>query len=179
MVISLLDANGDLVSTATTGSNGSLSFSSLTPGQYSLSTSSGCALFANGADARNGFDLAAGDTIDILAFGCEEPSGGSEGPTDPGPDPGTIGGENGGATAGGGAIGSSDGSGYGGPSFGSPGYHTRNLSANPLASVSTLPATGEGTNDLADRMMLILLGFAALSAGAALQLSPKRGKRAR
>jgi len=50
MVISLLDANGDLVSTATTGSNGSLSFSSLTPGQYSLSTSSGCALFANGAD---------------------------------------------------------------------------------------------------------------------------------
>jgi hypothetical protein len=179
MVISLLDANGDVVSTATTGSNGSLSFSSLTPGRYSLSTSSGCALFANGADARNGFDLAAGDTIDILAFGCEEPSGGSEGPTDPGPDPGTIGGENGGATAGGGAIGSSDGSGYGGPSFGSTGYHTRNLSANPLASVSTLPATGEGANDLADRMMLILLGFAALFAGAALQLSPKRGKGAR
>jgi len=179
MVISLFDSNGDLVSTASTGSNGSLSFSSLTPGRYSLSTSSGCALFANGADARNGFDLVAGDTIDILAFGCEEPTGGSEGPTDPGPDPGTIGGENGGATAGGGAIGSSDGSGYGGPSFGSPGYHTRNLSANPLASVSTLPATGEGANDLADRMMLILLGFAALSAGAALQLSPKRGKRTR
>jgi hypothetical protein len=179
MVISLLDANGDLVSTASTGSNGSLSFSSLTPGRYSLSTSSGCALFANGADARNGFELAAGDTIDIMAFGCEEPSGGSEGPIDPGPDPGTIGGETGGATEGGGSIGSSDGSGYGGPSFGSPGYHTRNLAANPLASVSTLPATGEGSNDLADQMMLILLGFAALSAGAALQLSPKRGKRNR
>jgi hypothetical protein len=181
MVISLFDANGDLVSTASTGSNGSLSFSSLTPGRYSLSTSSGCALFANGADARSGFDLAAGDSIEILAFGCEEPSGGSEGPSDPGPDPGTIGGEDGGSTGGvgGGSIGSSDGSGYGGPSFGSPGYHTRNLAANPLASVSTLPATGEGTNDLANRMMLILLGFAALSAGAALQLSPDRRKRTR
>lgn len=178
-VISLLDSDGNLVSTASTGSNGTLSFSSLTPGRYSLSTSSGCALFANGADARNGFELSAGDTIEILAFGCEAPSGGSEGPSDPGPDPGTIGGDDGGSTGGvgGGAIGSSDGSGYGGPSFGSPGYHTRNLAANPLTGVSTLPATGEGTNDLADRMMLILLGFAALSAGAALQLSPKRGKR--
>ncbi len=179
MVISLLDGSGKVISTATTGGNGSLSFSSLTPGRYSLSTNSSCALFANGADARNGFEIAAGDTLEILAFGCDEPSGGSEGPTDPGPDPGTIGGETGGSTVGGGSIGSSDGSGYGGPAFGSPGYHTRNLAANPLASVSTLPATGEGTDALASRMMLILLGFAALAAGAALQLSSKRGKRAR
>jgi hypothetical protein len=175
-VISLLDADGNVISTATTGGNGTLSFSSLMPGRYSLSTSSGCALFANGADARNGFDIVAGGTVEIMAFGCEEPSGGSEEPTGPGPDPGTIGGEDGGTSLGGGSIGSGDGIGLGGSALGSPGYHTRNLAANPLASVSTLPATGEGASDMADRMMLILLGLAALSAGAALQLTSRRAK---
>ncbi len=175
-VISLLDADGNVISTATTGGNGTLSFSSLMPGRYSLSTSSGCALFANGADARNGFDIVAGGTVEIMAFGCEEPSGESEEPTGPGPDPGTIGGEDGGTSLGGGSIGSGDGIGLGGSALGSPGYHTRNLAANPLASVSTLPATGEGASDMADRMMLILLGLAALSAGAALQLTSRRAK---
>jgi len=174
--ISLLDEHGDVISTASTGGNGTLSFSSLMPGRYSLSSSSSCALFADGADARNGFDIVAGGTVEILAFGCEEPSGGSEEPTGSGPGPGTIGGEDGGSSVGGGSIGRGDGIGFGGSALGSPGYHTRNLAANPLASVSTLPATGEGTNDLANRMMLILLGFAALAAGAALQFSSRRGK---
>lgn len=176
-VISLIDANGEVVSTATTGSSGTLSFSSVTPGQYSLGTSSGCAFFANGADARNGFEIAAGGTVEIMAFGCDEPSTAPEEPVDPGPDPGAIGGDDGGSSVDGGSIGSDSGSGLGGSALGSPGYHTRNLAMNPLAGVSTLPATGEGTNDLADRMMLILLGMAALSAGAALQLSNRRSKR--
>ncbi|MEZ4507003.1 MAG: hypothetical protein R2848_14405 [Thermomicrobiales bacterium] len=70
--MSLLDGSGNVVSTASTGGNGSLSFTNLVPGTYSLSSSSGCALFANGADARNGFTIAAGDTVQIAAFGCEE-----------------------------------------------------------------------------------------------------------
>jgi hypothetical protein len=50
---------------------------------------------------------------------------------------------------------------------------------NPLANVSTLPATGEGSTGLTDLTMLMLLGVAALAAGAALSLQPVRSKRTR
>ena len=149
IVVSLLNGDGSVVSTASTGGNGTLAFSSLTPGVYSLSSSSRCALFANGADARNGFSLAAGDLVEIAAFGCEEPSNVPEEPEEPAPAPGSIGGESGNPSGGGGSIGSGDalgnGDGYAGAPFVSPGFHTRSLSMNPLANVSTLPATGEGT----------------------------------
>ena len=103
--VSLLDNSGDVIATATTGGNGALSFASLAPGRYSLSSSNGCALFANGSDARNGFDIVAGETVEIAAFGCEEPSNVPEEPSNPGPDPGTIGGGDGGASEGNGSIG--------------------------------------------------------------------------
>jgi hypothetical protein len=50
---------------------------------------------------------------------------------------------------------------------------------NPLANVSTLPATGEGANGMANLTMLMLLGVAALAAGAAVSLQPVRPKRGR
>jgi hypothetical protein len=183
IVVSLLDGNGNVMSTASTGGSGSLSFASLQPGTYSLSSSSGCALFANGADARNGFTIAAGDTVEIAAFGCEEPSYVPEEPEEPGPDPGSIGGGNGNPSGGGGSIGSGDalgnGGGFSGAPFGPSGFHTRSLSMNPLANVSTLPATGEGANGMANLTMLMLLGVAALAAGAAVSLQPVRPKRGR
>ena len=183
IVVSLLDSNGKVVSNASTGGNGSLSFSSLTPGTYSLSSSSGCALFANGADARNGFALAAGDIVEIAAFGCEEPSIVPEEPEEPGPDPGTIGGGNGNSSGGGGSIGNGDALGNGGGFSGAPflnsGFHTRSLSMNPLSNVSTLPATGEGADGMNDLTILMLLGFAALAAGAAMTVAPGRSKRAK
>jgi hypothetical protein len=183
IVVSLIDGNGNVVSTSSTGGNGSISFSSLVPGTYSLSSSSGCALFANGADARNGFTIAAGDTVEIAAFGCEEPSYVPEEPEEPGPDPGSIGGGNGNPSGGGGSIGNGDalgnGSGFSSSPFVTAGFHTRNLSMNPLANVSTLPATGEGTNGMANQTMLMLLGLAALAAGAAVSLQPARAKRSR
>lgn len=172
--VSLLDANGSVISTATTGGDGTLSFSSLLPGSYSLSASNGCALFANGADARNGFSLNAGDTVEIAAFGCAEPSNVPEEPVGPGP--GTIGGENGSGSENGGSIGTDDG-GFGNVPLGNPGYHTRNLTVNPLSNVSTLPATGEGSHGMNNLTLLILLGLATLAAGAALGLSSNRGKR--
>ncbi len=181
IVVSLLDSGGNVISTASTGGNGSLAFSRLVPGTYSLSSSSGCALFANGADARNGFTLAAGDTVQIAAFGCAEPAYVPEEPVEPGPNPGSIGGENGNPSGGGGSIGSGDalgnGDGFSGAPFVSPGFHTRNLSHNPLANVSTLPATGEGANGIASLTLLTLLGLAALAAGAGVSLNPGRTKR--
>lgn len=183
IVVSLIDGSGRVVSTASTGGSGSLSFTSLVPGSYSLSSSSGCALFANGVDARNGFTVAAGDNVQIAAFGCEEPSYVPEEPEEPGPDPGTIGGENGSPSGGGGSIGSGDALGNGGGFTGAPfaptGFHTRNLTMNPLASVSTLPATGEGADRYANITLLMLLGLSALAAGAAVSLAPQRTKRAR
>jgi len=183
VVVSLLDGSGNVVSTASTGGNGSLSFTNLVPGTYSLSSSSGCALFANGADARNGFAIAAGDTVQIAAFGCEEPSYVPEEPEEPGPNPGSIGGENGNPSGGGGSIGSGDALGSGGGFTSAPfapsGFHTRNLTMNPLANVSTLPATGEGTDRFANTTLLMLLGLAALAAGAATSLAPQRPKRQR
>ena len=177
MEVTLLDGNGNVVSTASTGSSGSLSFSSLMPGRYSLSSTSGCALFANGADARNGFDIVAGATVEIAAFGCAEPANVPEHPSEPAPGPGTIGGQDGGGSGDYGAIGSDDGYGSGGSSLANPELHTRYLVANPLASVSTLPSTGEGTNGLGSQLLLLLLGLAALSAGGALALSAERQKR--
>ncbi|MEZ4530952.1 MAG: hypothetical protein R2855_07940 [Thermomicrobiales bacterium] len=50
---------------------------------------------------------------------------------------------------------------------------------NPLANVSTLPATGEGTDRFANTTLLMLLGLAALAAGAATSLAPQRPKRQR
>lgn len=183
IVVSLLDGSGNVISTASTGGNGSLAFGSLPPGQYGLSSSSGCALFANGADARNGFTIAAGDTVEIAAFGCEEPSYVPEEPQEPGPNPGSIGGENGNPSGGGGSIGSGDalgnGGGFAGAPFANGGFHTRSLKSNPLANVSTLPATGEGANGVNDLAMLMLLGVAALAAGAAVSLHPSRSKRNR
>jgi len=183
IVVTLLDGDGNVVSNASTGGNGSISFGSLVPGTYVLSSSSGCALFANGADARNGFTIAAGDIVEIAAFGCEEPAYVPEEPEEPGPDPGSIGGGNGNSSGGGGSIGNGDALGNGGGFAGSPflssGFHTRSLSMNPLANVSTLPATGEGENGIADLTMLMLLGVAALAAGAALSLQPVRSKRTR
>lgn len=173
--VSLLDGNGEVVSTASTGGNGTLSFGSVSPGRYSLSSSSGCALFANGADARNGFDLVAGETVEIAAFGCDEPANVPENPNNPDPDPGTIGGENGNSSGGGGGIGN-NGNGYGGI-YGGGNENVRNLTSNPLASVSTLPSTGEGANTLVDRTLLMLLALAALAAGMALSLSGHRSKR--
>jgi hypothetical protein len=177
LTVSLLDSNGNVIATATTGANGTLSFSSLVPGRYSLSAEGGCALFANGADARNGFDLAAGDSIELAAFGCEEPSSVPEEPTDPGTGPGTIGGDDGTGSNGGVIGGGGDGGFVGNSPIGGAGYHTRNLAANPLAGVSTLPATGEGANSINDQLLLMLLGLASLAAGAALSLSATRGKR--
>lgn len=182
IVVTLLDGNGSVISTASTGGNGSLAFTSLSPGSYALSSSSGCALFANGADARNGFTIAAGDTVEIAAFGCDEPSYVPEEPVEPGPDPGSIGGENGNPSSGGGSIGSGDalgsGGGFVGAPFVSPGFHTRNLNKNPLANVSRLPATGEGGDRMNELTMIMLLGFAALAAGAAVSSAPLRSKRA-
>lgn len=60
-----------------------------------------------------------------------------------------IGGETGNSTGGGGGIGN-NGNGYGGISGGSN-ENVRNLTSNPLASVSTLPATGEGADTMVDR----------------------------
>jgi hypothetical protein len=181
IVVSLIDSAGNVVSTASTGGGGSLSFTSLTPGIYSLSSSSGCALFANGADARNGFSISAGDTVQIAAFGCEEPSYVPEEPEEPGSNPGSIGGNNGDPSGGGGSIGNGDALGSGGGFSSAPftksGFHTRNLTMNPLANVSTLPATGEGADDMANLSMLVLLGFAALAAGAAVSIAPGRSKR--
>jgi hypothetical protein len=180
IAVSLLDADGNVVSTASTGANGELSFSKLLPGTYRLSSSSGCALFANGADARNGFTISAGDVVEISAFGCAEPAYVPEEPSGPGPIPGTIGGGIGNPNSGGGSIGSGDALGNGGGFTGSPflnsGFHTRSLTMNPLANVSTLPATGEGTNRLNELTSLLLLGLAALAAGAALSLQPRRSK---
>lgn len=181
ITVSLLDSDGNVVSTASTGGNGSLSFTSLTPGSYALSSSSGCALFANGVDARNGFTISAGDNVEIAAFGCEEPSYVPEEPAEPGPDPGSIGGENEAPSGGGGSIGSGDALGNGGgftsAPFVSAGYHTRNLSVNPLGNVSTLPATGEGRDDFDRLTLLMLLGVAALAAGVAFSMQPDRSKR--
>jgi hypothetical protein len=160
----LFDSDGNLVSTAGTNGNGAIQFAKVQPGRYTMTASSGCALFANGADARNGFDIVAGGTVEIVAFGCESPSNVPTHPTNPDPDPGTIGG--GGGIDGPGSVGENGGLG--------DGYHTRNLSMNPLSNVSTLPATGEGANDLADRTLLMLLGLAALCGGAALQLTSRR-----
>ncbi len=174
--ISLLDSNGALVSSASTGSGGSLSFSSVMPGRYSLRASNGCALFANGADARNGFDIAAGDVVEIAAFGCDEPAAIPDGPSDPAPDPGTIGGSDGSGSDGSDTIGSDDG-GFGGAPLVDPQYHSRSLMTNPLSNVSTLPATGEGNNGPSDQTMLLLLGMAVLSMGLAFGLSSGRRKR--
>ncbi len=171
--VTLLDADGDVVSAAATGSSGALSFSSLMPGRYSLRASGGCALFANGADARNGFDIAAGDTVDIAVFGCDAPTAPQE-PADPGPGSGSIGGQDG---TGSGDSGSFGGSWGGGSPMQNPDYHTRNLVSNPLASVSTLPSTGEGANGISSQLLMLLLGMAALSAGGALALSTGRKKR--
>ncbi|MCA9859762.1 MAG: hypothetical protein KC438_08570 [Thermomicrobiales bacterium] len=185
IVVSLLDGDGNVISTASTGGNGSLNFTHLVPGTYRLSSASGCALFANGSDARNGFTIAAGDVVEIAAFGCDEPATMPEAPVEPAPNPGSIGG-GGGASNGGGSIGNNGGGSvaggignYTGSSLGNPGYHTRNLVANPLASVSTLPSTGEGTRGLGELSLLALLGFAALAAGAGLSLTqPRRAKHA-
>ncbi len=181
IVVSLLDGGGNVIATASTGGNGSLSFTQLVPGTYRLSSSSGCALFANGADARSGFSLSAGDTVEIAAFGCEEPSYVPEEPEEPGPNPGSIGGENGSPSGGGGSIGSGDAFGNGGGFASAPftrsGFHTRSLSMNPLANVSTLPATGEGTDGMKQVTLFLLLGIAALAAGAAVSLQPVRSKR--
>lgn len=170
-VISLLDSSGGIVSTASTGGSGTVSFTSLLPGIYSLTSSNGCALFANGADARNGFSIVAGGTVDVAAFGCAAPQDIPEQPDDSGTDPGTIGG----GWESGGAIGGDDG--FGNVPLGSPAYHSRNLTVNPLSNVSTLPETGEGKSDATERMMMLLLAFAALAAGAAFQLAPDRRKR--
>lgn len=175
-VVTLLDGNGNVVSNASTGGDGTLSFGSLVPGTYSLTSTNGCALFANGADARNGFVIAAGDRIDVVAFGCADPSNVSEGPAGPGPDPGTIGGSDGSGSESGGSIGSNDG-GFGAVPLGNRSYHTRSLTTNPLAGVSTLPATGEGDHGLARLYLLMLLGLAAMSAGVAANLASTREKR--
>lgn len=174
--VSLLDGNGSVVSSASTGSGGSLSFSSVMPGRYSLSASNGCALFANGADARNGFDIVAGAVVEIAAFGCAEPASIPDGPSDPAPGPGTIGGSDGSGSDGSDAIGSDD-SGFGGAPLADPQYHSRSLMMNPLSNVSTLPATGEGIDGPSGQTMLLLLGMAALSAGLAFGLSSDRRKR--
>lgn len=172
--VSLLNSNGEVVSTASTGGNGTLSFGSVSPGRYSLSSASGCALFANGADARNGFDIIAGTTVDIAAFGCDEPAAIPENPGNPGPNPGSIGGGDSGVSEGGGSVG--DTGGFGGISGEGAGQNVRNLTSNPLAGVSTLPSTGEGANTVFDRTMLMLLALAALAAAAALDLSGNRSK---
>lgn len=178
--VALLDSSGEVVSTASTGTSGSISFSSVMPGRYALSSSDGCALFANGADARNGFDIVAGATVQLAVFGCEEPASipAPEEPAEPEPAPGSIGGGPVGSGPGDyGSVGGDVASGYGGAPLANPEMHTRYLVGNPLASVSTLPSTGEGTNGFSGQLLLAALALAALSAGGALALSGERRKR--
>lgn len=175
--VTLLDADGNVVSAASTGNNGGLSFSSLTPGRYSLSSAGGCALFANGADARNGFDIVAGGTVEIAVFGCDAPANIPSEPSDPGPVPGSIGEQDGTASDDASSIGDGVTDGFGGAPLANPALHTRYLVANPLANVSTLPATGEGTDPFRDLRLLVLLGMATLATAFAFGLTTERGKR--
>jgi hypothetical protein len=169
-----MDANGSVISTASTGNGGSLSFASLVPGVYRLSSANGCALFANGVDARNGFTIVAGGTVEVVAFGCAAPAPAPNVPTRPDPNPGSIGGGVGTGSDAGGSIGDVSGGTVGSSSLGTPGFHTRNLKANPLASVSTLPATGEGRDSLSLPMMALLLALAALAAALGTKIAPLR-----
>jgi hypothetical protein len=144
--VALLDKFGTHIASSSTSADGSVAFREIPPGQFTLAFESSCALFSGGADARGGFNVTAGGTINLAGFSCagspHNPGNGGHNPNPEHPGGGHSGGHSG------------DGSSTGG-------------SGEALASVTTLPNTGAGVGadsgpTLPSLMAMLALGILAL-----------------
>ncbi len=145
VTVTLYDAGGTSVRTQATSGGGTITWSGVSPGTYTVDTEGGiCAAFVDGVDARGGFGISAGNTTIIKIYSCAPPEdtggggSGGDGTGGSGNNGGNPGGDNGGNNGGDGTQGPPDAS-----DGGSDGSDTGG-EGDEVARITTLPSTGEG-----------------------------------
>jgi hypothetical protein len=177
VTVTLYDAGGASVRTQVTSGGGIITWSGVSPGTYTVDIEDGiCAAFVDGVDARGGFAISAGSTTIIKIYSCAPPQdtggggNGGDGTGGSGDNGGNTGGDSGGNSGGDGTQGPPDAS-----NGGSDGSDT-GAEGDEVASVTTLPSTGQGPLH-PQQLPWYALAAGIAGCGAAAFVVRKRGSR--